>query len=134
LLYAAAALNPGKRIIVTDVAVPISQFPELVTFAKTKLSELGVPGAIVGHAGDGNFHVGNFYDPAKPEEKSLAQSVNDAIVQRALALGGTATGEHGVGIGKTKFMDAEHGASLHLMKQIKKLIDPHEIMNPGKKF
>ncbi len=134
LLYAAAALNPGKRIIVTDVAVPISKFPELVIYAKAKLSELGVPGAIVGHAGDGNFHVGNFYDPAKPEEKSRAQSVNDAIVQRALEMGGTATGEHGVGIGKTKFMAAEHGASLSLMKQIKALIDPNGIMNPGKKL
>ncbi|MBI3659153.1 FAD-binding protein [Candidatus Acetothermia bacterium] len=134
LLYAAAALNPGKRIIVTDVAVPISKFPELVTFAKAKLTDLGVPGAIVGHAGDGNFHVGNFYDPAKLEEKSRAQVVNDAIVKRALEMGGTATGEHGVGIGKTKFMPAEHGASLELMKQIKTLIDPNGIMNPGKKL
>jgi D-lactate dehydrogenase (cytochrome) len=134
LLYAAAALNPGKRIIVTDVAVPISKFPDLVGFAKAKLTEFRVPGAIVGHAGDGNFHVGNFYDPAQREEKARAQAVNEAIVTRALELGGTATGEHGVGIGKIKFMPAEHGASLELMRQIKKLIDPNGIMNPGKKL
>ncbi len=134
LAYAAAALNPGKRAIVVDVAVPISQFPTMVEFARQRLSEQNLQGPVFGHAGDGNFHVGIFYNPEDAEEKSRAQTVNEAIVFRAIELGGTATGEHGVGVGKIKFMRAEHGASYELMREIKKLLDPHGILNPGKIF
>ncbi|MCI2429346.1 FAD-binding oxidoreductase [Candidatus Acetothermia bacterium] len=134
LAYAAAALNPGKRAIVVDVAVPISHFPEMVAFARQKLSEQSLQGPVFGHAGDGNFHVAIFYNPEDLQEKARAQAVNEAIVFRALALGGTATGEHGVGVGKIKFMRAEHGASYDLMRQIKRLLDPHNILNPGKLF
>lgn len=134
LAYAAAALNPGKRAIVVDVAVPISKFPIMVEFARQKLSEYKVNGPVFGHAGDGNFHVGIFYNPEDPDEKSRAHVANDAIVFRALELGGTATGEHGVGLGKIEFMRAEHGASYELMHQIKKLLDPTGILNPGKIF
>ncbi|MCS6937344.1 MAG: FAD-binding oxidoreductase [Candidatus Bipolaricaulota bacterium] len=134
LAYAAAALNPGKRAIAVDVAVPISKFPFMVEFARQKLTEHRVNGPIFGHAGDGNFHVGIFYNPEDPDEKARAQAANDAIVFRAIELGGTATGEHGVGLGKIKFMRAEHGASYDLMRQIKRLLDPHNILNPGKIF
>ncbi len=134
LAYASAALNPGKRAIVVDVAVPISQFPLMVEYARQKLLEHKVNGPVFGHAGDGNFHVGIFYNPDDPNEKSRAQAANDAIVFRAIELGGTATGEHGVGVGKIKFMRAEHGASYELMRQIKKLLDPNGILNPGKIF
>ena len=131
--YASAAANPGKRAIVVDVAVPISTFPEMVEVARQALRDHGLHGPILGHAGDGNFHVGIFYDDTS-EGKAKANSVNDGIVFRALELGGTATGEHGVGIGKIRFMKAEHGQSYELMKQIKRLLDPNGILNPGKIF
>lgn len=134
LAYAAAALNPGKRAIVVDVAVPISQFPVMIEFARHTLTEYSLNGPVFGHAGDGNFHVGIFYNPEDPDEKARAQSANEAIVFRALELRGTATGEHGVGLGKIKFMRTEHGASYELMRQIKKLLDPNGILNPGKIF
>ncbi|MCS7198590.1 MAG: FAD-binding oxidoreductase [Candidatus Bipolaricaulota bacterium] len=134
LAYAAAALNPGKRAIAVDVAVPISHFPSMVAFARHKLAEYNVNGPVFGHAGDGNFHVGIFYNPEDPDEKARAQAANEAIVFRAIELGGTATGEHGVGVGKIKFMRTEHGASYDLMRQIKKLLDPNGILNPGKIF
>ncbi len=134
LYYAAAALNPGKRAIVTDVAVPISRLPQMIEFAGERLAQLGIQGPIVGHAGDGNFHVGLFYDPAAADELARAGEANAAIVKRALELGGTATGEHGVGLGKTQFMESEHGASLQLMRRLKGLFDPEGLMNPGKIF
>ncbi len=134
LAYAAAALNPGKRAIVVDVAVPISTFPIMVEFARQKLVEKNLNGPVFGHAGDGNFHVGIFYNPDDPDERARAQAANEAMVFRALELGGTATGEHGVGVGKIKFMRAEHGASYELMRQMKKLLDPNGILNPGKIF
>lgn len=129
--YASASANPGKRAIVVDVAVPISKFPEMVEVARAALAEAGLGGPILGHAGDGNFHVGIFY---AEDEAQAAHAANDTIVHRALALGGTATGEHGVGIGKAKYMKTEHGASLELMRQIKDLLDPNGTLNPGKIF
>jgi len=130
--YACAAANPGKRAIVVDVAVPISKFPLMVEFARKKLDEYGLGGPILGHAADGNFHVGIFY--GDEGEKAKADKLNEEIVLKALELGGTATGEHGVGVGKIKFMAREHGESYELMKQIKKLLDPKGILNPGKIF
>lgn len=106
----------------------------MVRFARQQLSQYKVSGPIFGHAGDGNFHVGVFYEPASLDEKARAQAANDAIILKAIELGGTATGEHGVGIGKIKFMPEEHSQSYELMKQIKKLLDPNGIMNPGKIF
>ncbi|MBI1729898.1 FAD-binding oxidoreductase [Candidatus Acetothermia bacterium] len=131
--YASAAANPGMRAIVVDVAVPISKFPEMVEHARRVLADKRLNGPILGHAGDGNFHVAIFYKD-EPKEKSKAHEVNDSIVFRALELGGTATGEHGVGIGKIHFMETEHGKSYKLMKQIKDLLDPKGILNPGKIF
>jgi D-lactate dehydrogenase (cytochrome) len=134
LAYAAAALNPGKRAIVVDVAVPISHFPSMVEFARQKLLEKKLNGPVFGHAGDGNFHVGIFYNSEDADERARAQQANEAIVLQAIERGGTATGEHGVGVGKIKFMRAEHGVSYALMHQIKKLLDPNRILNPGKIF
>ena len=131
--YASAAANPGMKAIVVDVAVPISKFPEMVDHARDVLAEKGLNGPILGHAGDGNFHVGIFYKD-EPEQKSKAHAVNNSIVLRAIELGGTATGEHGVGMGKIHFMEPEHGASYQIMKQIKDLLDPKGILNPGKIF
>jgi len=129
--YASAAANPGMKAIVVDVAVPISRFPEMVDLAREALREHELHGPILGHAGEGNFHVGIFYDEADIEK---AHAVNDRIVSRALEIGGTATGEHGVGLGKVHFMEQEHGKSYALMKQIKQLLDPNGILNPGKIF
>jgi D-lactate dehydrogenase (cytochrome) len=124
---------PGRRGYVVDVAVPISAYPEIVRFADEAITSRKLVGPAFGHAGEGNLHAEILFAPNDPAQQALAKEANHAIVHQALALGGTATGEHGVGIGKREFMPKEHGASLELMKQIKKLIDPHGIMNPGKK-
>jgi D-lactate dehydrogenase (cytochrome) len=124
---------PGQRGYVVDVAVPISAYPEMVRFANEMITSRKLVGPVFGHAGEGNLHAEILYAPDNPSEQVLAKEVNNAIVHRALDLGGTATGEHGVGIGKREFMQREHGASLELMRQIKKLFDPNGIMNPGKK-
>ncbi len=125
--------HPGKETLIVDAAVPISKYPEMVVFAQELVRRYKVAGYVFGHAGDGNLHVVMVGDPEKEEWKTL-EIINHAIVERAIELGGTCTGEHGVGIGKRKFMEKEHGASYKLMKKIKELIDPYNIMNPGKIF
>ncbi len=124
---------PGQRGYVVDVAVPISAYPDIVRFANEAIISRKRIGPVFGHAGEGNLHSEILYEPNDPTQQALAKEANHAIVHRALDLGGTATGEHGVGIGKREFMPKEHGASLELMRQIKKLFDPNGIMNPGKK-
>ena len=125
---------PGIAGIVVDVAVPISRYPQIVEFSKEALSKHGLNGYLFGHAGSGNLHVELLYHPGDEAERTRAEAANEEIVLRALELGGTATGEHGVGLGKRKFMEKEHGPSLELMKRIKGLFDPNGIMNPGKIF
>ena len=125
---------PKVEGIVVDVAVPISRYPEIVEHAKGALRRHGLRGYAFGHAGSGNLHVEVLYHPEEPEEKARAEAANEEIVRRALELEGTATGEHGVGLGKRKFMEREHGPSLELMRKIKELLDPNGIMNPGKIF
>lgn len=125
---------PGKHTLIVDAAVPISRYPEMVVFADEKVHEQGVSGYVFGHAGDGNLHVVMAGDPNDKEEWSRLEAVNHAVVEKAIGLDGTCTGEHGVGIGKRKFMEMEHGASFFLMKKIKDLIDPKGLMNPGKIF
>ena len=117
-----------------DTAVPISKYSDMVEFAWNKLEEYRLKGYIYGHAGSGNLHLDIVGNPDDEELWECVQKANEAIVYNAIALGGTATGEHGVGIGKRKFMRREHGESIELMKKIKKLIDPNGIMNPGKVF
>ena len=129
--YAAIADNPDKQSIITDVAVPISQLPALIDFTQSQLAQRGLSGPIHAHAGDGNFHTVVFYDEGARAE---VDAFNQALVEKALSVGGTATGEHGVGSGKIKFMEAEHGASYAWMRKVKDLFDPNGILNPGKIF
>jgi D-lactate dehydrogenase (cytochrome) len=128
------ASNPGLSPLVIDTAVPISKYPDMVEWSQKVLEKTNRRGYAFGHAGSGNLHL---EIPGTPEEEGQWQEVEEAadeIVGYALECGGTATGEHGVGIGKRKFMRREHGESLKLMKQIKDLLDPNGIMNPGKIF
>jgi D-lactate dehydrogenase (cytochrome) len=124
--------NPDYAQLIMDVAVPISKYPELVLFATDVLTEFGVRGYKFGHAGDGNLHINVLYRPDDAELTQKARSVNEIIVRRAIELEGTATGEHGVGIGKRKYMDQQHGSAIALMREIKALLDPNGILNPGK--
>ncbi|NIV33795.1 MAG: 2-hydroxy-acid oxidase, partial [Anaerolineae bacterium] len=125
---------PGVGGIVADVAVPISGYPEIVKFSKEALHRHGLEGYVFGHAGSGNLHVEILYRPGSESEQRHAEAASEEIVHHALDLEGTATGEHGVGLGKRKFMEKEHGESLELMSKIKEMLDPNGIMNPGKIF
>ncbi len=126
--------HTGRAHIVIDVAVPITAYPDIIAFAREEKEKAGVPGYIFSHAGDGNLHLVFMVDKNDKREWSAIEQVNQNVVSRALSLGGTATGEHGVGIGKSRFMEQEHGMSLEWMKRIKKLFDPNGILNPGKIF
>ncbi len=131
--YAAMALKPGCKGWPTDVCVPISRLAECIleTRADIDASNLTVP--IVGHVGDGNFHLLFLIDPAnEAEDLKQFQQLNDRLIERALKMGGTCTGEHGVGIGKIHYMRAEHGESVEMMRQIKQALDPMNLFNPGK--
>ena len=131
--YAGLAFRPGYRALTTDVCVPISRLAECIAETKRDLRESFIVAPIVGHVGDGNFHLLMLVDPTKPEEYAEAERLNERLVRRALALDGTITGEHGVGLGKMKFMEAEHGATaLAVMRAIKRALDPENLLNPGK--
>lgn len=131
--YATVAANPGKRNLVTDVAVPISELNRAVTGALRSCRDAGLQAYLIGHVGDGNFHISIFHDDTA-DALQRAEEAAHAIVEAALSVGGTATGEHGVGLRKLRYMEAEHGASLALMRSLKRQFDPLEIMNPGKKL
>lgn len=124
----------GQNYLITDVAVPISQYPALVAEAADVLDAMeGVHGFLFGHAGDGNLHSVIFFENRPDEYTRVLAAFNDRVVEKAIALGGTCTGEHGVGIGKQKYMLREHGAiALDLMRRLKAFFDPNEILNPGK--
>jgi D-lactate dehydrogenase (cytochrome) len=126
--------HPGNETLIVDAAVPISRYPEMIIFSQKLVDENNASGYVFGHAGDGNLHVVLVGDPGNENEWSTLEKINDQIVTRAVELGGTCTGEHGIGIGKRKFMELEHGQSYHLMRQIKDLIDPKGLLNPGKIF
>lgn len=130
--YATRALRPGCEVWATDVCVPISRLAEVITEAKRTMDEQGLVGTIVGHVGDGNFHIGYVVDPNNPEELAKAEEHNKQLVYQALAMDGTCTGEHGIGAGKRKFLEAEHGEAVSVMRMIKNALDPEGIMNPGK--
>ncbi len=130
--YAALALRPGSKGWATDVCVPISRLAECIRETKRDLAQSPIPSALVGHVGDGNFHLVFMIDPNQPEEIAEANRLNDRMVARALAMDGTSTGEHGVGYGKMDFLIAEHGEAVSVMRMIKKALDPLNIMNPGK--
>ena len=131
-LYAALALRPGGRAMVTDVCVPISRLAECIVETMKDHQGASFPVALVGHAGDGNFHLNCILNPDSRVELDEAVRLNERMVVRALAMGGTCTGEHGVGYGKMKFLDAEHGPALEVMRTIKRALDPDNRMNPGK--
>ncbi|GGB45530.1 hypothetical protein GCM10011409_23880 [Lentibacillus populi] len=118
----------------SDVCVPISRLPELVAYARQLIDESGLKGGIWGHVGDGNFHTLVLFDPKAKGQREKAEYTNEALAIRAIEVGGTCTGEHGVGLGKIKFQEAEHGAALEMMKNTKRMYDPQGILNPGKIF
>ncbi len=125
-------VHPGKTIFINDVAVPISAYPDLISYVEETVAAYGMTAFMKGHAGDGNIHVEFPYGDDAELEKVI--QVNDLIVTHAIKLGGTATGEHGVGIGKAHHMPHEHGQSLDVMRTIKRALDPNGILNPGKIF
>src|SRR5271156_1865147 len=130
--YAALALRPGSKGWATDVCVPISRLAECISETKRDLVDSPIPSALVGHVGDGNFHLVFMIDPQRPDEIAEAGRLNDRMVTRALAMEGTSTGEHGIGYGKMDFLVSEHGEAVSVMRAIKKALDPDNIMNPGK--
>ena len=133
-LWAALALRPGHQGLTTDSIVPISALAEAVVGTKQDIAASGLTAAVVGHVGDGNFHT-VILVPPEPDALARAWALDKKIVARALALGGSCSGEHGVGIGKREFLEAEHGAeALAVMRSIKQTLDPRGIMNPGKMF
>ncbi len=130
--YAGVGLRPGSRAWTTDTCVPISRLAECLLETKEDLASSSLISCVVGHVGDGNFHVMLLVDPDRPEEIAEAETLNRRIVRRALAMDGTCTGEHGVGHGKMEFLEEEFGEALEVMRRIKTAIDPAGIMNPGK--
>jgi D-lactate dehydrogenase (cytochrome) len=130
--FAARALRAGAEVLTTDVCVPISNLAACILEAKNDLAHFSFPGTIVGHVGDGNFHVLCVIDPKNPAEVEDAQRFSEQIVKTALRFSGTCTGEHGVGLGKMKYLADEHGAAVDVMRAIKRALDPDNRMNPGK--
>jgi len=132
--YASLALRPGSKGLTTDVCVPISRLADCIVATKADLAKASIPATVLGHVGDGNFHVCFMIDPDKPEELREAEHLHDLMVERAQSMGGTCTGEHGIGLGKIAHLQREAGGGVDVMRRIKKAIDPSGIMNPGKMF
>ena len=133
--FAAIQSKPGCRAISTDTCVPISRLADCLLDSVTEADASGIPYFLVGHVGDGNFHFGYLIDPALPQEREVAEALNHKLVTRALQLGGTCTGEHGVGLHKMDFLLTEAGSgAVDMMRTIKRALDPKNIMNPGKIF
>ena len=133
--WACLAAQPGKRGIATDVCVPISRLAEALLGAKQDIEASGMMAPIVGHVGDGNFHTVILVDDQNPAAMDAAWELDKKIVRRALDLGGTCSGEHGIGLGKREFLEAEHGAeAMAVMRSLKTALDPKGILNPGKIF
>ncbi|MCY4547344.1 MAG: FAD-binding protein [Defluviicoccus sp.] len=130
--YANMGLRPGCRAWPTDVCVPISRLAECIAETRSDIAATDLLAPIVGHVGDGNFHIDFVLDPEDEAELATATAVNERLIARALAMGGTCTGEHGVGYGKKKYLAAEHGEGVAVMRTIKQALDPGNLMNPGK--
>ncbi len=130
--YATLALKPGKQGFATDVCVPISRLAECIAETQVDLADSPVLAPLVGHVGDGNFHLIYLIDPDDTDELAEAKRLNERMVMRAIAMDGTCTGEHGIGYGKLDFLQAEHGEAVSVMRLIKKALDPDNLMNPGK--
>ncbi len=132
--YAAVALRPGAVGWTTDVCVPISRLPECITATKHDLASASMPATILGHVGDGNFHVIFAMDPNSPDELREVKAINDRLVARALDMDGTCTGEHGIGLGKQDWLVKELGDAVDVMRVLKRALDPKNLFNPGKIF
>jgi len=130
--YAVLATWPNTSAIVTDVCVPISHLAECISRTQDELKAKKLISPLVGHVGDGNFHLSIMVNMEDADELERAKALSKSMVEQALALGGTCTGEHGVGMGKMHYLEAEHGEALETMRAIKKALDPQDIMNPGK--
>jgi D-lactate dehydrogenase (cytochrome) len=130
--YAAVASRPGARAWTTDICVPISHLAECILETQADLKKENVSAPLVGHAGDGNFHLIIMLNPDDPKELATITGISERLVERALKFGGTCSGEHGVGFGKLKYLPAEHGEALSVMRSIKQALDPLNLMNPGK--
>ena len=130
--FASRALRPGAEVLTTDVCVPISNLAACIEETRADLAGLPFPATMVGHAGDGNFHVLCMIDPHNPVELAEARRFSERTVRRALRMSGTCTGEHGVGSGKMEFLIEEHGAGVDVMRALKRALDPDNRMNPGK--
>ncbi|WP_371171014.1 FAD-binding oxidoreductase [Aliiroseovarius sp. 2305UL8-7] len=130
--YAVLALRPGARAVVTDICVPISKLAQAVEETRADIAASGLLGPILGHVGDGNFHATLLIEQGNASELATAKELARRMSDRALSMGGTITGEHGVGMGKLNLMEAEHGAAWQLMGDIKSVLDPTGILNPGK--
>jgi D-lactate dehydrogenase (cytochrome) len=133
--FAAIQSRSGCRAISTDTCVPISKLADCLLASVAEVEASGIPYFLVGHVGDGNFHFGYLIDPEKPEEREAAEVLNHKLVNRALSLEGTCTGEHGIGLHKMDFLLTETGnGAVEMMRTIKRALDPQNIMNPGKIF
>jgi D-lactate dehydrogenase (cytochrome) len=130
--FAALALRPGAKAWSTDACVPISRLADCIVESKKDLDASPLTGTLVGHVGDGNFHILYLVDPDSPEEMSEVRRLNERLVLRALEMGGTCSGEHGVGIGKMPYLAREHGEAVEVMRAIKRALDPQGLLNPGK--
>ena len=130
--WATKSMFPGKESFSTDVCVPISRLAQCVTETQADVAAAGLYGPIVGHVGDGNFHVVLFCDRSDPDEVKKVKDVYGRMIDRTIAMDGTCTGEHGIGSGKVAYLEKEHGPALGFMRDIKRALDPRNIMNPGK--
>lgn len=130
--FACLQLRPGCRSVSTDVCVPISRLSECIAETQRDIERASMPVPMLGHVGDGNFHLLILVDPDSPAEQQEAEAINRRLVERAIAMDGTCTGEHGIGIGKMEFMREEHGAAVDVMRSVKRALDPHNLLNPGK--
>ena len=132
--YSVKAEGDNIRVYVTDVCVPISNIVECIKFAETELRDTGLRAPMVGHVGDGNFHVSVVYDPSKENEYKYIRAFSNKLIDKALEMDGTITGEHGIGLQKKAYLLKQHPDNISLMKSIKKSFDPNNILNPGKVF
>ena len=133
--FAAVQSRPGCRAVTTDTCVPISRLADCLLASVADADASGIPYFLVGHVGDGNFHFGYLIDPNAPQEREVAEALNARLVARALEMGGTCTGEHGIGLHKMDFLVAEAGeGAVEMMRTLKRALDPKNIMNPGKIF
>ncbi|MGD0956648.1 MAG: FAD-linked oxidase C-terminal domain-containing protein [Candidatus Acidiferrales bacterium] len=130
--FANLAIRKGGKMFTTDICVPISRLADCIVESKKDTASASFPAPIVGHVGDGNFHMSFMLDPNNPAELAEAKVLEEKIIRRALEMGGTSSGEHGVGTGRKKYLPVEHGAALDVMRSIKQALDPDNRMNPGK--